>query len=149
MFRRSTDRPVMSDQAPDRVDSVLGSGITWQGQISGTGGVRIDGAYDGDIAVHGIVVIGEQGRVTCKQIKAATVVVSGSLKGDVIAYRVEITGSGRVWGDVVTTAFSTEEGAFLRGNITMEEQLDLGFVEDVPEEGADDSEVEGPTPEEG
>lgn len=130
MFRRSTDRPVMSGQAPDRVDSVLGSGITWQGQISGSGGVRIDGAFDGDITVHGIVVIGERGRVTCKQIRAATVVVSGSLKGDVTAYRVEITGSGRVWGDVVTTAFSTEEGAFLRGNITMEDELDLGFVDE-------------------
>jgi len=142
MFRRTTDRPSMSGQAPDRVDSVLGSGITWQGQISGTGGVRIDGAFDGDIAVHGIVVIGEQGRVTCKQIKAATVVVSGSIKGDVTAYKVEITESGRVWGDVITTSFSTEEGAFLRGNITMEDQLDLGFVEETPVESEGDPEGE-------
>jgi cytoskeletal protein CcmA (bactofilin family) len=116
--------------------------------MSGTGGVRIDGAFDGDIAVHGIVVIGEQGRVTCKQIKAATVVISGSLKGDVTAYKVEITGSGRVWGDVITTSFSTEEGAFLRGNITMEDQLDLGFVEENPAEYEDDPEGEGEAQEE-
>ena len=45
---------------------------------------------------------------------------------------VEITTTGRVWGDVVTIAFSTEEGAFLRGKIRMEEKLDLGFA---PEEG--------------
>jgi hypothetical protein len=32
-----------------------------------------------------------------------------------------------VWGDVVTASFSTEEGAFLRGKITMEEQVDLGL----------------------
>jgi cytoskeletal protein CcmA (bactofilin family) len=40
----------------------------------------------------------------------------------------EIRGSGRVWGDVITTAFVTEEGAFLRGQIRMEEavELDLG-----------------------
>jgi hypothetical protein len=31
-----------------------------------------------------------------------------------------------VWGDVVTAAFSTEEGAFLKGQITMEEKVDLG-----------------------
>jgi len=30
-----------------------------------------------------------------------------------------------VWGDVVTTAFVTEEGAFLRGQIRMEETVDL------------------------
>ncbi len=148
MFRRTTDKPSLSGQAPDRVDSVLGSGITWQGQISGTGGVRIDGAFDGDIAVHGIVVIGERGRVTSKQIKAATVVVSGSLKGDVTAYKVEITGSGRVWGDVITMSFSTEEGAFLRGNITMEDQLDLGFVEETPVESEGDPEGGGKTQEE-
>jgi cytoskeletal protein CcmA (bactofilin family) len=96
--------------------------------------MRIDGAFDGEIAIRGIVVIGEQGRVTCSHLKAVTVVVSGSLKGDITAYRVEITRTGRVWGDVVATSFSTEEGAFLRGKITMEEELDLGLAEELPEE---------------
>jgi hypothetical protein len=30
-----------------------------------------------------------------------------------------------VWGDVVTVAFSTEEGAFLRGQVRMEETVEL------------------------
>ena len=62
------------------------------------------------------------------------------MKGDITAGKVEITRTGRVWGDVVTTSFSTEEGAFLRGKITMEEQVDLGLgpsAEDQEEE--DDS----------
>ena len=132
MFRKSTDKPIVSGQAPERVDSILGPGITWQGQLSGAGGVRIDGAFDGEIAVRGIVVIGEQGRVTCEKIRANTVVVSGSLKGNITAHRVEITTTCRVWGDVVTISFSTEEGAFLRGKIRMEEQLDLGFAPELP-----------------
>jgi hypothetical protein len=37
-----------------------------------------------------------------------------------------------VWGDVVTTAFVTEEGAFLRGQIRMEETVDLN-IEPTPE----------------
>ena len=40
--------------------------------------------------------------------------------------------SGRVWGDVVTTAFVTEEGAFLRGQIRMEETVELD-LEPAPE----------------
>ena len=132
MFRKSTEKPIVGGQAPERVDSILGPGISWQGQLSGTGGVRIDGAFDGEIEVRGIVVIGEQGRVTCEQIRANTVIISGSLKGNVTAHRVEITNAGRVWGDVVTISFSTEEGAFLRGKIRMEEQLDLGFAPDLP-----------------
>jgi cytoskeletal protein CcmA (bactofilin family) len=127
MFRKANDRTQPVTEPVERVDSVLGAGIAWQGSVSGSGGVRIDGAFDGDIHLRGLVVIGEQGRVTCKQIRAATVVVAGSVKGDITAQRVEITRSGRVWGDVVTTSFSTEEGAFLRGQIRMEEHLDLGF----------------------
>jgi len=127
MFRRTEDRPAQQEAAPERVDSVLGSGLTLQGQLSGTGGVRFDGAFEGEIALRGIVVIGESGRVTCERLRASTLIVSGSLKGDVIAHRVEITSSGRVWGDVTTSSFSTQEGAFLRGKITMEEQVDLGL----------------------
>jgi cytoskeletal protein CcmA (bactofilin family) len=126
MFRRTGDRPPREEE-PERVDSVLGPGIAWRGQITGTGGVRVDGAFDGEIALRGLVVIGPQGRVTCEHIRAVAVIVSGSVKGSITAQRVEITRTGRVWGDVVTTSFSTEDGAFLRGQIRMEDQLDLGL----------------------
>ena len=127
VFRRSGERSTEIRDATERVDSILGSGVAWQGTLTGTGGIRIDGAFDGEIALRGLVVIGEQGRVTSEHIRAATVIVAGSLKGDITAGKVEITRTGRVWGDVVTTSFSTEEGAFLRGKITMEEQVDLGL----------------------
>jgi cytoskeletal protein CcmA (bactofilin family) len=126
MFRRPAERPP-SDEAPERIDSVLGPDIAWQGRISGSGGVRIEGAFDGEIALRGLLVVGQQGRVTCEHLRAVTVVVAGSVKGNITAQRLEITHSGRVWGDVVTTSFSTEEGAFLRGQIRMEEELDLGL----------------------
>lgn len=138
MFRRGSDHAAEESNAPDRVDSVLGPGLTWEGTLSGTGGVRIEGAFDGDIHLHGLVVIGERGRVTCEDIRAVTVIVSGSVKGNIQAQRLEIMGTGRVWGDVTTVALSTEEGAFLRGQITMEESLDLGFRPE-PEIIEDDS----------
>lgn len=140
MFRRREDEPSTRSEAPSRVDSVLGAGLAWRGTLSGSGGVRIDSAFDGNIEVHGLVVIGEQGRVTCEKIRAVTVIVSGSVRGDITAKRVEILASGRLWGDVVTTAFSTEEGAFMRGQITMEDQLDLGFSAPAPDVG--DAELE-------
>src|SRR3970040_499007 len=126
MFRKAGERPPTLETAAQRADLGLGSGISWQGEISRTGGVRIDGAFDGEIGLRGLVVIGEQGRVTCQHIRAATVVVAGSVKGNITARKVEITRTGRVWGNVVTTSLSTEEGAFLKGEITMEEHLELG-----------------------
>ena len=146
MFRRKNDITATSEMISERVDSVFAPGIAWQGQVSGTGGVRIEGAFDGEIALRGLVVIGERGRVTCEHIRAMTVIVAGSVKGDITANKVEITRTGRVWGNVVTMSFSTQEGAFLRGKITMEEELDLGLgpvpepdeeavPEDIVEEG--------------
>ena len=38
-----------------------------------------------------------------------------------------------MWGDVITVAMSTEEGAFLRGQIQMEEKVHLGITQPVPE----------------
>jgi cytoskeletal protein CcmA (bactofilin family) len=128
MFKRgptsteSTSQPV---QAVERITSVLGSGVIWHGSINGSGGVRIEGAFEGEIALRGMLVVGETGRVTCQNVRANTVIVAGAVRGNITTQKLEIRTSGRVWGDVVTTAFVTEEGAFLRGQIRMEEMVEL------------------------
>lgn len=129
MFRRREGGEEQAGAAPERVDSVFGSGLTWKGELGGQGGLRIEGAFEGDIAVRGLIVVGEQGRLVCQHLRATTVVVAGSVRGDITAQRLEISRTGRVWGDVVTESFATEEGAFLRGQITMEERVDLGLPE--------------------
>jgi cytoskeletal protein CcmA (bactofilin family) len=132
MFRKREDTTLQSFQQPvpaERVTSVLGPGITWKGSLKGTGGIRIEGAFDGDIVLRGLVVVGETGRITCDNVQANVMIIAGAVKGDITAEKVEIRSTGRVWGNVTTTAFSTEEGAFLRGQIQMEERVEL---EDVP-----------------
>lgn len=134
MFRRKTNAPQpTTPQLAERITSVIGDGISLRGKISGTGGVRIEGAYDGEIELDGLLVIGATGRVTCPQLKARHVIVAGALRGDVLAEKVEIRATGRVWGDVITTSMSTEDGAFLRGQIQMEEKISLGITQPVPE----------------
>lgn len=147
MFRRRSEpQPISGPTVPtERVTSVLSAGINWKGQISGSGGVRIEGSFEGDIALHGLLVVGETGRVTCQQLRANVVVVAGAVKGDITAEKVDIRSTGRVWGNVVTAAFATEEGAFLRGQIRMEEQVDIGVrgsleAPEAAQEGASDSE---------
>ncbi len=129
MFRRNTPTTSTPTPSVERVTSVLGSGISWDGHLRGSGGVRIEGTFEGEIAIRGMVVVGETGRVTCETLRANTVIVAGSVKGNITAEKLEIRSTGRVWGDVVTSAFSTEEGAFLRGQITMEEHIQLDFDE--------------------
>ena len=134
MFKK-TPAPTTTPAAPvERVTSVLGPGINWTGNLGGKGGIRIEGTFEGEIAIRGLVVIGETGRLTCKMLKANNVIVAGAVKGSITAEKLEIRSTGRVWGDVVTTAFSTEEGAFLRGQVRMEEHVEIKLEDDGSKE---------------
>ena len=133
MFKRPNQTtPPPAVQTVERITSVLGAGVIWQGNITGSGGVRVEGTFEGQIALKGLLVVGETGKVTCENVRAVNVIVAGAIKGNVTAQKVEIRATGRVWGDIVTTAFATEEGAFLRGQIRMEDAVDLGL--DAPPE---------------
>ena len=73
-----------------------------------------------------MVVVGESGGYLSKPARE-TVIVAGMVTGSITAERLEIRSTGQVWGDVVVTTFTTEEGAFLRGQVRMEDDLDLGL----------------------
>lgn len=143
MFKRNTPTPQGAPpplvQTVERITSVLGPGVIWEGKLSGTGGVRIEGTFEGQIGLQGMLVIGESGRVTCENIRAGTVIVAGAVRGNITAQKLEIRATGRVWGDVVTTSFVTEDGAFLRGAIRMEDHVDLDLT---PETGAESSQTD-------
>jgi cytoskeletal protein CcmA (bactofilin family) len=74
--------------------------------------------------------------VTCNHLRANVVIVAGAVRGDITAEKLEIRSTGRVWGNVITAAFSTEEGAFLRGQVTMEDKVEIGEVVSPEEEGS-------------
>lgn len=151
MFRKREETvPLSTPQAaPERVTSVLGTGVAWKGNLSGSGGIRIEGAFEGDIDLRGLLVVGETGRVTCNQLRAKTVIVAGAVRGDILAEKVEIRSTGRVWGNVITAAFATAEGAFLRGQIRMEEQVDLGLPSPMPEQADGEGNDKEVVPEDG
>ncbi len=137
LFGKKKEEPVFNvEPSTGRVSSVIGPGINWRGDLRGTGGVRIEGTVEGEIAIEGLVVIGETGKVTCETLEAETVIVAGVLKGNVLCQKLEIRSTGRIWGNVVTTSFTSEDGAFLRGQMRMEDKLELHIysqpVEDQP-----------------
>jgi cytoskeletal protein CcmA (bactofilin family) len=147
MFKRNSSPAAAAAppavQAVERITSVLGPGVIWQGTISGTGGVRIEGTFEGQIGLRGMLVVGESGRVSCENLRASTVIVAGAMRGNITTQKLEIRASGRVWGDVVTTSFVTEDGAFLRGQIRMEDEVDLGLDEPVPAKESGSPPAEG------
>ncbi len=137
MFRRNTGSLKPAAQTgSERITSVLGPDITWSGSLRGSGGVRIEGAFDGQISVRGLVVIGETGRVTTDTLRSNTVIVAGAVRGNITAEKLDIRSTGRVWGDVSVLSFTTEDGAFLRGQVKMEERVDLNFEDEEQDQAA-------------
>lgn len=136
VFSRKQDHAVFTpERLQAQVGTVLGQGIHWIGDLRGTGGVRIEGTMQGDIVIKGLVVIGESGKVICPELKAETVVVAGTVQGNITCQKLEIRSTGRVWGDVVAVSFSSEDGAFLRGQMRMEERVEIPLEETLPSEG--------------
>lgn len=125
LFPRKRETPTfVPDTTQSKVTSVIGPGINWLGDLRGRGGVRIEGTITGEIAISGLVVVGETGKVQTDEMKADTVIVAGTVKGNITCQKLEIRATGKVWGDIVTTSFSSEDGAFFRGQMRMEERID-------------------------
>lgn len=139
MFKRREDPLPSQEPTPlqYRVTSILGEGTTWKGEITGQGGIRIEGLFEGKIDLDGMIIVDQKGRVESDLIKAESVIVAGSVRSDIKAKRVEIRSTGKVWGNVSTVRFSTEEGAYLRGKIQMEDEPEQEVI--------DDSEVVSPS----
>lgn len=102
--------------------SVIGPGIHWKGALTGAGGIRIEGSFDGSIKISGPLVVAEGAKVTADEIRASAVSVAGTVKANIFAEKVEILSTGRIYGDLMTRAFASEEGAFLRGQIVMQDE---------------------------
>lgn len=125
LFSKKKDTPTfIPETTKSQVTSVIGPGINWLGDLRGSGGVRIEGTITGEIAISGLVVVGESGKVECEQFKADTVIIAGTVKGNITCQKLEIRSTGKVWGDLVTSSFSSEDGAFFRGQMRMEEQVE-------------------------
>ena len=125
LFGKKNESPAfVPDITQSQVTSVIGPGINWLGDLRGRGGVRIEGSITGEIAISGLVVVGETGKVECQNLEADTVIIAGTVKGNITCQKLEIRASGKVWGDIVTMSFTSEDGAFYRGQMRMEERVE-------------------------
>jgi cytoskeletal protein CcmA (bactofilin family) len=103
------------------LDIVVGADATLRGSLVVQGRLRIDGCFEGELDVAGDVVIGRTGRVIAP-IKATNVHVSGALRGNLLVqHRVEISETGKVWGDIASPALLIEPGGLFQGQSTMTE----------------------------
>ncbi|WP_033302122.1 bactofilin family protein [Sediminispirochaeta bajacaliforniensis] len=101
------------------INSLVGEGTRFDGDISLHGLLRIDGDFRGAVNAADKVLIGKNGRAECS-ITAGTVVVGGILKGDIVSSeKVVVLSSGMVIGNITTPRLVVEEGVILNGACTV------------------------------
>ena len=116
-----------------RIDSLIGAGTVVNGNVTFTGGLRIDGEVHGNvIAANGDpspLVISEQARVD-GEIRVSHVVINGKVDGPVTADDyLELQPKARVTGDVTYKTLEMHVGAVLRGRLLPAEPGTASVVE--------------------
>lgn len=105
----------------NRIDSLIGVGTRIEGNISFTGGLRIDGEVRGNIISDkgqaGTLVISEQASVE-GEISVGHVVINGTVIGPVFAGEsLELLPNARVTGDVEYHQLEMQQGAVVQGRL--------------------------------
>jgi len=105
----------------NRIDTLIGAGTTITGDISFTGGLRVDGEIKGNVHAAGdgptTLVISEHARVE-GEIAVSHVVVNGTVAGPVLSSEfLELQSKARVSGDVQYSTIEIHLGAVVQGSL--------------------------------
>jgi cytoskeletal protein CcmA (bactofilin family) len=103
-----------------RIDTVLGQGAEFRGNISVEGGIVVDGKVEGNVSATERITVGAHGSVK-GNLHAPEIVVGGKVQGQVTATsRAEMLATAQVDGDVRTPRLVMTEGALLSGKVGTE-----------------------------
>ncbi|HEV2979577.1 MAG TPA: polymer-forming cytoskeletal protein [Casimicrobiaceae bacterium] len=118
---------------PKRIDSLIGAGTIVDGDVTFSGGLRVDGAVRGKVATvdsqPATLVLSEQARIE-GEVRVSHVVINGVVNGPVTANDyLELQAKARVNGDVVYRTLEMHVGAVVQGKLMHAEQESAAVVE--------------------
>ncbi len=110
--------------------STIGKSLLIKGEITGSESLYVEGKVEGSISLPGDrVTVGRDGRVSAS-IAARDIVVLGAVLGSCEASdHLDIRSEGSLYGDVLVSRISVEDGAFLTGSIDIRRESVLEEVE--------------------
>jgi cytoskeletal protein CcmA (bactofilin family) len=107
------------DRCSENGRTHIGKETVFQGMISSSENLTIEGTVKGEVACTGTVVVEQDGRVDA-DIIAEEAFIKGQVDGNIKARkRVEITSTGRVKGDIESSSLSIAEGVVFEGTCHM------------------------------
>ena len=103
------------------INAFLGKDTDFEGKLTFSGTVRIDGLFKGEIFTEGTLIVGETG-VVQSDIHASRIIIKGEVRGSIVAAnKIEMLAPGKVFGNIQASIITMEEGALFRGNCHMKD----------------------------
>ena len=100
-------------------NTVIGSSIVINGEVSSDTDMVIEGSVKGRVRVTGDLFVGSAASIEA-DIDTGNVEIAGSVNGNISArQKVEITTGGRAIGDVRAERILIADGAVFKGNVDM------------------------------
>jgi cytoskeletal protein CcmA (bactofilin family) len=110
---------MISMKKRDEINAFLGSNTEFEGKLSFSGTVRVDGRFKGEIHTEGTLIVGETANIE-SNVYVSHVIVSGEIRGNIVAgKKIEIHAPGKVFGNMEAPAIIIEEGVIFEGNCRM------------------------------
>jgi cytoskeletal protein CcmA (bactofilin family) len=97
------------------INTIIGAGSAFVGNIRVSGFVRVDGDIDGNLETTGKIIIGEKARVR-GNVTARSAIIGGLVVGDILApERIQLFSTSTVIGDIVTRRVEIAEQVLFHG----------------------------------
>jgi cytoskeletal protein CcmA (bactofilin family) len=117
--------------------ALLGRGTQFEGKLFFEGRVRIDGEFKGEIFSDGVLIVGEEAKLSATIEVGTLIVRGGSVTGNVKALQlVEAYAPGKIYGNITAPQLFLDKGVIFKGTSVMLE-------EDNTEGSADNSAKDG------
>lgn len=98
------------------INTMIGGGSAFYGDLRVSGGMMIDGDVDGNIEISGNIIVAERARVR-GNITAKSAIISGIVIGDIRAPEsIKLMSSSTVIGDVSTRKLHVADKVILHGH---------------------------------
>ncbi|MEG1016629.1 MAG: polymer-forming cytoskeletal protein [Oscillospiraceae bacterium] len=116
MFKKEKNNMASStSSSAQTIETIIGEGTVFEGTVTASSALRIDGTLKGEILSNNAVIIGETGHIL-GNVKSAQLYVSGTMDGNVEASeKVQFAASGCLRGDVTTYDLIIDQGATFVG----------------------------------
>jgi cytoskeletal protein CcmA (bactofilin family) len=104
------------------VNAFMGAETFFEGKLTYTGAVRLDGRFKGVIRSDDTLIVGETGRIE-GELHVGITIIQGEVVGNVYGKeRVELHHPGRMIGNITAPVVIMDEGAILEGNCKMKKK---------------------------